>query len=159
VGLERCRRATWKKSSGSGLENQDYCRRGSAVLTTRHSPSAKVGTNLSDKQRSLGRYSSLAGKNTEFLLFIITSLINSEHNPKVQRCYTDALRPLDRMRGVYREVPGSTRSLLHDQSRSVLIVGREENQSPKFTATDTNGVLTSASYGKKIRPRRAYTVT
>jgi hypothetical protein len=30
------RGATWKKSSGLGLENQDYGRRGSASLTTRH---------------------------------------------------------------------------------------------------------------------------
>jgi hypothetical protein len=26
-----------RKSSGSGVENQDYCSRGSAALTTRHS--------------------------------------------------------------------------------------------------------------------------
>jgi hypothetical protein len=39
-----------RKSSGSGLENRDYGRMGSAVLSKRNTPiSANVGTNFADK--------------------------------------------------------------------------------------------------------------
>jgi hypothetical protein len=48
------------KSTGSGLENRDYSRKWSVTLITWHPLSAKFGTNFADKQRSLGRYSSLA---------------------------------------------------------------------------------------------------
>jgi hypothetical protein len=48
-----------RKISGSDLGSREYGRRGSVTLTTWHPLTAKVDTNFADKQRSLGRYSSL----------------------------------------------------------------------------------------------------
>jgi hypothetical protein len=62
-----------RNSSGLSLENRDYGRRGSAVLTTPH---RKVGTNFVDKRRSLSLNSSLveSGHRVCLLVSLFVSL-------------------------------------------------------------------------------------
>jgi hypothetical protein len=48
-----------RKNSCSGLESQEYGRRGTVTLTMWHPLSVELGINFANKRRSLGRYSSL----------------------------------------------------------------------------------------------------
>jgi hypothetical protein len=73
--------ATWKKKKWLRSRNPRIRPYGSVTLTTWQPLSAKVGINFADKQRSLGRYSSLADSGHGFFLAVYNKLLVIPSSP------------------------------------------------------------------------------
>jgi hypothetical protein len=119
TGSTKFREYNWglleMKSSGSGLEDQEYGRRGSVTLTTWHPLSTNVGTDFSDKRRSFGRYGSLADSgHSLFCLFVLfikgyqggqTKELRTGHVACIGRCenlYMKHVNEIDLKRETHR---------------------------------------------------------
>jgi hypothetical protein len=77
-----------RKYSGSCLESREYGRRDQSRWPTGTLYQQKVGTNIADKRRSLGLYSSLADScHGVYLEYHIFSIANPEINcNKMKQC-------------------------------------------------------------------------
>jgi hypothetical protein len=76
-----------RKISGSGLESREYGHSGRVKLTTWHPLFAKVGTNFSDKRRSLGQYSSFADSGHRFFFLQLAEIEKMQSETNKRGCW------------------------------------------------------------------------